>query len=80
MCFASGDKVQHDSQGVFKKECIQDNEDIHIFLKPQLDAIYFITGKTILKRFRKQLLPSDYMVELEKKEVLETILIHLSLG
>lgn len=64
MCFASGDKVQRDSQGVFEKQYIQDNEDIHIILKPQLDAIYFITGKTILKRFRKLLLPSDYIVEL----------------
>lgn len=68
MCFAGGDKVHRDSQGVFVKQRMQDNEDIHIILKSQLDAIYFITGKTILKRFRKWLLPSDYIIELEKKE------------
>lgn len=68
MCFAGGDKVHRFSQGVFVKQCMQDNEDIHIILKSQLDVIYFITGKTILKRFRKWLLPSDYIIELEKKE------------
>lgn len=62
MCFAGGDKVHCDSQGVFVKQCMQDNEDIHIILKSQLDVIYFITGKTILKRIRKRLLPSDYVL------------------